>query len=163
DVYFGVGKPGAVNYADLVRYPLSLPGVATAIIGIGQINREKPEADQLVANLAAALKDMPSAQERARIERETQTLHGPGANYFQEKATTLTQPTGVKVERDADRLIVRWNTAYAGSDPIRFYEIRAGNRTVLSIPYRPQLTEAPLSAVIPASAAGDGPVTVVAV
>jgi hypothetical protein len=34
---------------------------------------------------------------------------------------------------------------------------------VLSIPYRPQLTEAPLSAVIPASAAGDGPVTVVAV
>jgi len=163
DVYFGVGKPGAVHYADLVRYPLSLPGVATAIIGIGQINREKPEADQLVANLAAALKDMPSAQERARIEKETQTLHGAGANYFQEKATALTQPTGVKVERDADRLIVRWNTAYAGSDPIRFYEIRADSRTVLSIPYRPQLTEAPLSAVIPASAAGDGPVTVVAV
>lgn len=163
DVYLGVGKPGAVNYADLVRYPLSLPGVATAVIGIGQINREKPEADQLVANLAAALKDMPSAAELARIEKETQTLHGPGANYFQEKATALSQPTDVRVERDQDRLIVRWNTAYAGSDPIRYYEIRSGNRTLLSIPFRPQLTEAPLSAVVPAAEAGEGPVTVVAV
>jgi len=163
DVYFGVGKAGAVNYSDLVRYPLSLPGVATAIIGIGQINREKPEADQLVANLTAALKDMPSEQERARIEKETQTLHGPAANYFQEKSNVLVQPTGVSVERDGDRLRVRWNTAYAGSEPIRFYEIRSGSRTLLSIPFRPQLTEAPLQAVVPAAEAGEGPVTVVAV
>jgi aryl-alcohol dehydrogenase-like predicted oxidoreductase len=163
DVILGVGKTGAVSYSDLVRYPLSLPGVAVAIIGIGQINREKVESDQLAANLTAALKDMPSPLERLRIEKETQSLHGAAANYFQEKPNTLVQPGGVEIRRDADRLVVHWRTALAGPEPIRAYEIRSGSRVLLSIPFRPQLTEAPYSAVVAASEAGDGAVTVAAV
>lgn len=57
DVIFSVGKPEATSSTDLVRYPLSLAGVSVLITGIGHINREKPEDDQLVANLAAATKD----------------------------------------------------------------------------------------------------------
>ena len=70
DVIHSVGKSGAVAGTDLVRYPLSLPGVSVAIIGTGRINREKVEGDQLMANLTAALSDMPSAIERARIEAD---------------------------------------------------------------------------------------------
>ena len=60
DVYLSVGKPGAVSSSDLVRYPLSLPGVCCAIIGTGKIDRDKPDADQMLANLTAAVTDMPS-------------------------------------------------------------------------------------------------------
>ena len=39
----------------------------------------------------------------------------------------------------------------AGRDPIRAYQLMAGPRVLLTIPFRPQLTEAPLSAAVPAS------------
>ena len=163
DVILGVGRAGDVSYADLVRYPLSLAGVAVAIIGTGQIAREKPEADQLVANLTAALKDMPSALERVRIEKETLDRHGAAANYFQEKTNTLVQPAGVSTRRDGGRVVVQWNTAFAGPEPIRAYEIRAANRVLLTLPFRPQLTEAPYSVAVPASEVGDAAVSVAAV
>ncbi|MGA2329332.1 MAG: hypothetical protein ABSH05_23980 [Bryobacteraceae bacterium] len=162
DVIFSVGKADAISYADLVRYPLSLPGVSCAIIGTGQINRDKPESDQLVANLAAALKDMPSEAERRRIEKEAETRHGAVTNYFQQKQPEMVQPGDVRVTRDGDRVVVQWNTALAGPDPIRSYEILAGSRLLLSLPFRPQLTEAPLAATLAASAVGADPVTVVA-
>ncbi|MGA2268906.1 MAG: aldo/keto reductase [Bryobacteraceae bacterium] len=162
DVIHTVGKPGAVAYTDLVRYPLSLPGISVAIIGTGRINRDKPEADQLMANLSAALKDMPSETERLRIEKEAETRHGAATNYFQEKTNVLVQPADVKVKRDGDRLVVEWTTALAGREPIRSYEILAGNRLLLSLPFRPQLTEAPLSAIVPAAAVGDQTVKVMA-
>jgi aryl-alcohol dehydrogenase-like predicted oxidoreductase len=162
DVNYSVGKADGVSYSDLVRYPLSLPGVAVAIIGTGWTNREKPETDQLVANLAAALKDMPSQAERLRIEKETETRYGAAANYFQEK-TSLVQPFGLQTKRDGDRVIVQWNTAMAGREPIRFYEVRAGNRALLSLPFRPQLTNAPYSVTLPAASIGGDSVTVVAV
>jgi len=161
DVILSVGKPDAVSCSDLVRYPLSLSGVSCAIIGTGQINRDKPEADQIAANLTAALKDIPSELERRRIEKEAETRHGAGTNYFQEKAS-LIQPSSVNLKRDAERVIVEWNTAIAGPDPIRSYEILSGDRLLLSLPYRPQLTEAPLSVSLPTSAIGDGTVRVVA-
>ncbi len=161
DVNLSVGKADAVSYSDLVRYPLSLPGVSCAIIGTGQINRDKPEADQMVANLTAAMKDLPSELERRRIEKEAETRHGAATNYFQEKIS-LIQPTAVNVKRDGERVIVEWNTAIAGPDPIRWYEILAGDRLLLSLPYLPQVTEAPLSASLPASAIGEREVKVVA-
>jgi hypothetical protein len=61
--------PFGVPYGDLIRYPLSLPGVTCAVVGIGRINREKPEADQLACSLAAAMMDLPDAAGRLRIER----------------------------------------------------------------------------------------------
>ncbi len=162
DVILAVGKSGAVSYSDLVRYPLSLPGVSCAIIGTGRVSREKPETDQMMANLTAALKDQPSAIERSRIEKESADRHGAATNYFQEKTGKLVQPTDIKVKRDGDRVVVEWNTAFAGPDPIRAYEVRAGNRLLLSIPFRPQLSEAPYAVSVPTSTVGDAAVTVVA-
>jgi aryl-alcohol dehydrogenase-like predicted oxidoreductase len=162
DIILSVGKPEAVAYSDLVRYPLSLPGVTCAVIGTGMINREKPEADQMVANLTAALKDMPSEIERMHIEKDSEVRHGAATNYFQEKTNTLVQPASVNVKRDGERAIVQWTTALAGREPIRSYEVRAGNKVLLSLPFRPQMYEAPLSASLPVSSIGSDAVTVVA-
>ena len=161
DVILSVGNPDGIASADLVRYPLSLPGVGCAIIGTGRIDRHKPEDDQMVANLTAAMKDVPSALDRLRIEKEAETKHGAATNYFQEKRG-MVQPTDVRTSHDGDRVSVRWNTALAGPEPIRSYEVRAGERVLLSVPFRPQLTEAPLTVSIAASEIGDAPVTVIA-
>ncbi len=116
----------------------------------------------MVANLTAALRDMPSEIEWRRIEKEAEARHGAVTNYFQEKTSGLEQPGNVRVRRDGERVVVEWNTALAGPEPIRSYNLLAGNRLLLSLPFRPQLTEAPLSASVEASAVGDDPVTVVA-
>jgi hypothetical protein len=151
---------GAGCLTDLVRYPLSLPGVSVEIIGTGHIDRDKPEADQMVTNLASAVKDSPSEVERRRIEREAGARHA-ASNYFQEKRG-LVQSSDVKVKRDGDRVAVSWNTALAGAEPLQSYEIRAGERLLLSLPFRPQLTEAPLTAMVPADGVGSDKVSVIA-
>ena len=161
EVVSSVGRPDAIAYSDLVRYSLSLPGVSCAVVGIGHVDRDRPEKDQLVANLAAARMDMPSAIERRRIEREAAARHA-GTNYFQDNSLGLVQPSDIRARRDSDRVVVEWNTALAGADPIRSYEIRSGDRLLLAVPYRPQLTEAPLSVSVPASEIGPEGVTVVA-
>jgi aryl-alcohol dehydrogenase-like predicted oxidoreductase len=164
DVVHTVGKPDAASYQDLVRYSLSIPGVSCAVTGIGHIDRAKPENDQLVANLAAATQDPASAAERQRIEREMAQRYGATTNYFQLAASGLTQPTEVKVDKvnGGDQVTVRWNTAIAAARPISSYEIRSGDRLLLSVPYRPQLTPDLLWANLPASAVGSGNITVTA-
>jgi len=160
DVILSVGRPGGVPYKDLVRYSLSLPGVSCAVIGIGMVNRDRPEEDQIMANLTAALSDMPSALERKSIENAALTMHGAGTNYFQETSSGIVQPTNVRTRHDGDRIIVEWDTAFAGPEPLRWYHIMADNRSVLKIPFRPQLTDAPLSAMVPASEVGDATLSV---
>ena len=162
DVVMSLGKPDSVNYGDLIRYPLSIPGVTCAIVGIGRIDREKPEQDQLASNLAASLMDLPDAQGRLRIEQQVADRIGKDTNFFQERRDEIIQPAEVKNRKDGDRIVVEWTTAMAGPEPIRSYEIRAGQKVLASLPFRPQLTEAPLRASVPASEAGDAPVTVVA-
>ncbi|WP_321477246.1 aldo/keto reductase [uncultured Paludibaculum sp.] len=161
DVILSVGKQEATAYSDLVRYTVSLPGVSCAIIGTGHIDREKPESCQMTANLAAALADMPSPLERERIEKDSAARHGAATNYFQEKSG-LVQPTAVNTRRDGDRLIVEWNTALAGPQPIQSYQVKAGDKLLATLPYRPQLTEAPLTLLVPAAVVGDAPITVTA-
>ena len=80
------------------------------------------------------------------------------------KQSGLIQPTGVKVEKDAgsDRITVKWNTAIAAAKPIVAYEIKSDDKLLLSVPYRPQITNDPLWASVPAAAVGDGKVTVTA-
>ena len=116
----------------------------------------------MVANLTAALKDIPSEIERIRIEKDSEARHGAATNYFQERTNELVQPASVNVKRDGERAIVEWTTALAGREPIRSYEVRAGNRALLSLPFRPQMYEAPLSVSLPASAIGSDTVTAVA-
>jgi aryl-alcohol dehydrogenase-like predicted oxidoreductase len=164
DVYLGVGKEGAVPPADFVRYPLSLAGVSCAIVGIGRIDRENPGNDQLVSNLVAALTmDPADANERRRIEDDVAAVHGTSTNYFNERRTAVTPPQNVKVQQDGDRVAVQWETALAAGDPIVSYEIYSGETLLRSIPYRPQLSTAPLTAWIPASEATSPSIRVVAV
>jgi hypothetical protein len=132
------------------------------VVGIGRIDRERPEADQLVCNLAAGVGDMPSPDERTRIERDVAERQGTDTNFYQERIPAIVQPTEVTTQKDGDRVEVRWNSAYASADPIRSYEVRAGERVLLSLPYRPQLTEKPFKVTVSAADAGFGPITVVA-
>jgi aryl-alcohol dehydrogenase-like predicted oxidoreductase len=162
DVILSLGKPDSVNYGDLIRYPLSLPGVTCSIVGIGKINREKPEQDQMVSNLAAAMMDLPDAQGRVRIEEQVADRVGKDTNFFQESRPEIIQPSDVKSRKDGERIVVEWNTAMAGPEPLRSYEIRAGEKVLASLPFRPQLTEAPLRASVLSSDAGDALLTVVA-
>jgi hypothetical protein len=164
DVVLSAGKEGAIPPADLVRYPLSLAGVSCAIVGIGKIDREDPTADQLVNNLAAALTTDPASPgEMTRIENDLAAIHGTSTNYFNERRTGLTQPTGVAAEQDGDRVVVRWNTAIAAGKPIRFYDIQSGDKVVRRIPYRPQTTVEPFSAWIPVGELPSPAISVVAV
>ncbi len=155
-----VGVPGGVPSQDLIRYPLSVPGVAVVIAGISTINRDRPELDQAASNLAASQLDPTSDAEKSRIESAVAQLHGTNTNYFQERQSGIIQPPAPRVERDGDRVTVSWNTALAGPEPIRSYNVHAGEWRVASLPYRPQLTTAPLSLVLPAELVGESTVRV---
>ena len=96
--------------------------------------------------LAAAVTNMHSSEERLRIDREVTQRIGKDTNFFQDKIAKLIQPSGVTARQDGDRVEVRWNTAYASADAIRSYEVRTGDRLLLSLPHRPQLTEEPFKA-----------------
>lgn len=163
ELIFTVGVPGGVPSEDLIRYPLGVPGVAVVIAGIGRIDRDRPERDQLVSNLAASQLDSTSDAEMRRIEKAVAAQHGTNTNYFQDRLRGIVQPAAPKVQRDGDRIIVQWNTALAGSEPIKAYNIYAGEWLIYSLPFRPQLTTAPLTFVIPASEIGDAPIRVEAI
>jgi hypothetical protein len=68
----------------------------------------------------------------------------------------------VSGRRDGDRSELRWNTVYASAEPIRAYEVGAGEKVLLSPLYRPQLTDELFKATIATADAGAGPITVVA-
>lgn len=151
-----------LNTHDMVRYTVSLPGVSTAIIGTGHINRKNPKDDQLVANLAAVCDTPMTPAERAALEQEAEEKYGATTNYFQSKAAGLQQPTEVKVSKEGGRVMVSWQAGVAGAKPIAAYRINAGGKTILSIPARPQLTLAPLTAYLTNEQIPDGPVEVIA-
>ena len=162
DVHTTVGG-AKLNTHDMVRYTVSLPGVCTTIIGTGHINRKDPADDQLVANLAAATDQTMTVAEREVLEKETAVHYGATTNYFQQKAQGLIQPTEVKAVKDGGRIKVTWQAAVAGAKPLAAYSIKAGGKTILTIPARPQLTLAPLCAYLTNETVPDGPVEVVAV
>jgi aryl-alcohol dehydrogenase-like predicted oxidoreductase len=135
---------GRLNTHDMVRYTVSLPGVATAIIGTGHIDRKDPSKDQLVANLAAAIDRPMEAPEREKMEAEAAAKFGVTTNYFQQKAAGLIQPTEVKVDKANGRVKVSWQAAVAGAKALAAYRIKVAGKPVLTIPARPQLTPAPL-------------------
>lgn len=155
-----VGSPGGVDSADLIRYPLSVPGVACLVAGIGRVDRDRPENDQLVYNLTAAVMDPASESERRRIEDAVAERHGTTTNYFQDPSRGLVHPPEPKIERDGERVFVRWTTGFAADEPIRSYKIYSGDQLLAWVPFRPQATTAPLSLPLPGSMAGDGPVRV---
>jgi aryl-alcohol dehydrogenase-like predicted oxidoreductase len=161
DTYLQVGKAGLISPADLVRYPLGVPGVSCAIVGIGKVDRAAAEKDQLVTNMTAALDGTVGETEMLAIEKRVRDRHGLETNYFQEKHG-LKQPTDVKAEKDGDRLRVTWHTGFAGPEPIKTYDIMAGSKRLASVPFRPQLSLEPIEFFVPAAEAGSAEIRVVA-
>jgi aryl-alcohol dehydrogenase-like predicted oxidoreductase len=163
DVITNVGDvKKRASFHDMIRYPLSLPGVSCAIIGIGHIDRADPSKDQLVADIAASIDAPLTPEERAAIEKRVAEAFGATTNYFQQRAKGLIQPTEVKATKLADRVVVSWQAGFAGAEPVRWYHIRAGGKTVLTIPAREQLTTAPLTAFLTPEEAAGGAITVIA-
>ena len=161
DVVRNVGSP-AIPSAPLVRYSLSTPGISTAIIGIGHIDKDR-NRDQLEQNLAASrLSGQMDGAERKRIEQLAARAKNGMTNYFQRKAELLGAPRNATVsqEMQADQRVARlaWQTAYAGDQPLSHYEIQRDEfrsadfgaaphlQTVIGrVEHRPQITLEPFT------------------
>ena len=129
----------------LVEYSLSTPGIHTAIIGIGQIGAD-PQSCQLLQNLAAAqiAAGALGESDRRAIEKAANAVKDGKTNYFQLARQELTPPREAAVERAGQGAVrLKWQTAYAGDEPIASYEIWRDREKIGQVPYRPQTSRAP--------------------
>lgn len=144
-----VGSPSLPS-RPLVQYALSTPGIATAIIGIGQIDDAAGRC-QLNQNFSAAQirPESLSQTDREAIEHKAAQVKGGQTNYFQAPVKPLGPPRepAVTQERRERQHIARltWQTAYAAGQPIRRYEIWRDNRKVGQVEHRPQTTKSPFA------------------
>jgi aryl-alcohol dehydrogenase-like predicted oxidoreductase len=134
----------------LIEYALTTPGIHTAIIGIGQIDTD-PARCQLQQNLIAA-QIKPAAlsiSDRREIEKLAHAAKDGKTNYFQKPAQPLGAPRSPKIEqemRDRNRIIqLRWETAYAGDEPIVHYEIWRDNQKTGQVAHKPQINRTPFA------------------
>lgn len=139
----------AVPCRPLVQYSLSVPGVSTAIIGIGRVDKE-PQRCQLQQNLGAAQVEEPLEAARMRdTEQLAASVLDGRTNYFQLAAEPLGAPreAAIEVVGEGDRRAVRvsWQTAYAADAPIDHYRIERDGRPVGQVPHRPQLSRTPFT------------------
>jgi aryl-alcohol dehydrogenase-like predicted oxidoreductase len=130
----------------LVEYALTIPGVHTAIIGTGHIDADAT-ACQLQQNLLAAQIESRalSISDRREIEKLAVTTKNGKTNYFQEAAQALgapRNPTASQETRGQKRVArLRWNTAYAGDEPIAHYEIWRDQKKAGQIAHKPQVNQ----------------------
>jgi aryl-alcohol dehydrogenase-like predicted oxidoreductase len=132
----------------LVEYSLSIPGIHTAIIGTGQIDTD-PKSCQLAQNLAAAQIGAGAlkASDRRSIEETANAVKDGKTNWFQLPKQDLTAPRGAAIEqevRGGKRVVrLKWQTAYAGDEPVVRYEIWRDRQRIGQVEHRPQTTKAP--------------------
>jgi hypothetical protein len=132
----------------LVEYSLTVPGIHTAIIGTGQIDAD-PAACQLQQNLAAAQikPNSLSAADRQEIEKLAATAKGGKTNYFQSPSQPLGAVRSLEAAqtiRNQKRVVqLKWQTAYAGNEPIVRYEVWRDNQKSGQVEYKPQTRQAP--------------------
>jgi len=132
----------------LVQYAVSTPGIHTAIIGIGKIS-EDAKSCQLQQNLSAAqvAPNGLTASDRLAIEKTTSTVKEGKTNYFQLSKAALTPPREAVAEqemRDGKRVVrLKWQTAFAGDEPIARYEIWRDHQKVNEVAHRPQISRKP--------------------
>jgi aryl-alcohol dehydrogenase-like predicted oxidoreductase len=142
-----VGDPNLPSNP-LIQYTLTTPGVHTAIIGIGHIDNDDKMC-QLTQDIFAAqiASDGLSETDRREVEKMTAMIKEGRTNYFQIPEGGLTAPVDpeLKIEaRDDQRIInLTWNSAYAGPDPIKTYEIWRDNQKIYEVLHKPQTTEDP--------------------
>ncbi|MGD1097363.1 MAG: aldo/keto reductase [Bryobacteraceae bacterium] len=136
----------------LVEYALSTPGVGTVIIGTGHIS-EDPAACQLQQNLSAAqiAPGELSATDRLEIEKLASVPYDGKTNLFQLPKQEMTPPRDTVARqdmRDGKRVIsLKWQTAYAGDEPISRYEIWRDHQMVNQVAYQPQTSKKPFEFV----------------
>ena len=134
DVFRKVGTPELPS-RPLIEYTLTTPGVHTLIIGIGQID-EDPMKCQLVQNFYAAQIEpngMPE-DERKKIEVQAKKVKA-SSNYFQMDKVGLTAPGNVLIAENK----ITWNTAFAGDDPISYYEVLINGEKAGEVEHKPQI------------------------
>jgi hypothetical protein len=124
----------------LVEYALTIPGIHTAIIGIGHID-EDPLKCQLIQNYYAAQvkPNALSEADRRKIEKDTMNIKEGKTNYFQLENTGLTPPQNVHLEENS----IIWDTAIAGDEPLEKYEIFVENKKIAEVPHHPQINTKP--------------------
>ncbi len=129
----------------LIEHALTIPGVHTLIVGIGEIN-EDPLKCQLVQNYYAAQieADALTEAERRELENYGARARGGETNYFQMPDRGLTPPRNVKVAL-TDKTLITWDTSYAGDEPIAHYEIVRDGEVLEKVMHKPQATTAPFS------------------
>lgn len=134
----------------LIEYALTTPGIHTAIIGTGHIDTD-PALCQLQQNcIAAQIKPAAlSVSDRREIEKLARTAKDGKTNYFQKPAQPLGAPRAPKIEqamRDRQRTVqLKWETAYAGDEPIVHYEIWRDNQKTGQVAHKPQINRTPFA------------------
>ena len=129
----------------LVQYALTTPGIDTVITGVGYIDNDGEQC-QLVQNLSAAQisADGFTDNNRRYVERFINAVKGGNTNYYQAAAIPLSpprEPVVAQTARDTQRIVrLTWQTAYAGTEPIRGYEIRCDGRRIGRVLHAPQTT-----------------------
>ena len=132
----------------LVEYTLSTPGIGTLIIGTGQIS-EDPKACQLQQNLSAAqiAPQGLSASDRLAIEKMAGAAKDGKTNYFQLPKQELTPPREASAEQgmgEGKRVVsLKWQTAFAGDEPISHYEIWRDHQKLDQVAHQPQTSKKP--------------------
>jgi len=138
----------ALPSSRLVKYSLTTPGVHTAIIGTGHIDADTA-ACQLQQNLQAAQieVDALSVSDRRGIEKLARTAKEGKTNYFQEPMQPLSAPREAAIAQDkagGKRTVrLKWQTAYAGDEPIARYEVWRDRSKVGQVSHRPQARRTP--------------------
>ncbi|MBN1907369.1 MAG: aldo/keto reductase [Deltaproteobacteria bacterium] len=135
----------------LVEYSLTTPGIHTAIIGTGHIDND-PKACQLTQNLLSAqiMPDAYTVSDRREVERlALSAKEGKTNGFFQVEKQALGAPrdlTLAQEREDKKRMIrLKWQTSYAGDEPIMHYEIWRDNMKVGQVAHKPQLARVPFT------------------
>ena len=134
--------------SSLIHYSLTTPGIHTAIIGIGHID-DDDNLCQLKQNIQSAqiTPDGLSDTDRREVETMAARVKEGRTNYFQIPEGGLTAPVNPLLSaevRDGQRYVnLTWNSAYAGSDAIKTYEIWRDNKKISEVAHKPQTTQDP--------------------
>jgi predicted aldo/keto reductase-like oxidoreductase len=132
-------------FKPLIEYSLTTPGISTAIIGIGQISDDFSRC-QLSQNIAASQikPDALSQTDRVEIEKTANRIKEGRTNYFQIEEGGLTAPQNAKIEiLNNKEALITWDTAYAGDNPIDYYEIWRNNNKIGQVQHQPQTSSKP--------------------
>jgi aryl-alcohol dehydrogenase-like predicted oxidoreductase len=132
-------------FKPLIEYSLTTSGINASIIGIGQIS-DDPSQCQLSQNIAASQikPDSLSESERLDIERMANFIKDGKTNYFQMEEGGLTAPQNAKTEiLNNKEALITWDTAYAGDNPIDYYEIWRNNNKIGQVQHQPQISSKP--------------------